>query len=141
VSAADPARPVFVGIARADDATAYLAGAGYTTVTDINGGAERYVEHRGAAPQAPPATTDIWVADAAGAGTQTLVWPARDGEWMVVVMNADASAGLDIRADAGATLPGLTWFATGLLAGGALLLVASVLLVTVPVARASGRRR
>jgi hypothetical protein len=137
VTANDPAKPVFVGIARADAATAYLNGVRYTTITDLSGRADRYNEHNGDAPRTPPAAERIWVAQISGTGTQTLDWAAPDGEWMVVVMNADASAGLDIRADAGATVPGLTWVATGLLAGGALLLVVSLLLVTVPVVRSS----
>jgi Domain of unknown function (DUF4389) len=140
VTAADSAKPVFVGIARADAATAYLSGVRYTTVTELNGNADQYVEHNGVAPPTPPAGAGIWVAQATGAGAQTLTWHVRDGEWMVVVMNADASAGLDIRANAGATVPGLTWLATGLLAGGVLLLVASVLLIAIPIGRASRQR-
>ena len=63
----------------------------------------------------------------------------RDGDWTVVVMNADASARVDIGADAGATVPDLTGFAAGLLVGGGVLLVGGVLLIVIPIVRASRR--
>ena len=52
-----------------------------------------------------------------GTGRQTLVWPVRNGSWMVVVMNADASPGIVASADVGATIPALTAVAIGSLAG------------------------
>jgi hypothetical protein len=52
-------------------------------------------------------------------------------------MNPDGSAGLTVRADIGAALPGLPWIAGGLLAGGILLAIGGVLLIVIPVRRAS----
>ena len=43
--------------------------------------------------------------------------------WMVVVMNRDATPSLTVRASAGATVPALPWIAAGLLGGGVLLAV------------------
>ena len=40
-----------------------------------------------------------------GTGTQTLDWDVEDGNWSVVVMNADGSAGVDAGVSAGANLP------------------------------------
>jgi hypothetical protein len=66
-------------------------------------------------------------------------WKPHSGNWMAVVMNRDASPGVAVTANAGATIPDLGWVATGLFAGGGLLLVAATLLVAVPVVRASPR--
>ncbi len=128
--------PVFVGVARADDVEAYLSGTRYATVTGAGTGTT-YRQHDGGAPAVPPAGLDIWAARATGAGAQSLTWHAEEGGWMVVVMNADASATVVARMDAGATVPALPWVAAGLLAGGAVLLAGAVLLVVTPVRRAS----
>ncbi len=60
-----------------------------------------------------------------------------EGNWDVVVMNKDAAAGLAVRADIGARLPALPWIVASMLASGVLLLVAGVLLIVIPVRRAS----
>jgi hypothetical protein len=48
-------------------------------------------------------------------------------------MNADASPGLGIRADAGATVPVLPWVAGGLLITAGILLAGGLALVIIPV--------
>jgi hypothetical protein len=52
-------------------------------------------------------------------------------------MNADRSPGVSITADVGAEVPDLKWIAVGLLAAGGVLLAVSVVLIVVPVVRAS----
>jgi hypothetical protein len=52
-------------------------------------------------------------------------------------MNRDASPGLTVRADAGATLSALWLLDAGLLAAGMLLAIGSVLLIVIPVRRVS----
>lgn len=136
VTAADPSQPVFVGIARAPDVAAYLTGAQYTKVSDI-GGANTEVTMPGSVVPADPASTGIWTASSAGPGTRTLVISMSTGNWAVVVMNPDASAGLTVRADVGATAPSLPWVAGGLLAAGAVCVMAGVLLIVIAVRRAS----
>lgn len=136
VTPANPARPVFVGVAPAGAARSYLAGARYATLTGFASGHSIYVLHDGTAVPRNPGTAGIWVTQVSGAGTQTLIWPARDGNWMLVVMNADASAGVAVSAEAGATVPALTGVAIGLLAGGVILLAVAVALIAVPVRRA-----
>ncbi len=127
---------IFVGIAPARDASAYLTGTQYATVTDFSGGRVTTVQHRGGSPATAPASADIWVASATGTGTQTLTWAPRDGDWTIVVMNADARPGLSVEADAGATAPILTLIVGGLLFGGAQLFVVGVTCIVVPLARA-----
>ena len=41
-----------------------------------------------------PAEQDIWAAPPHGDGRQTLTWDVEDGDWSVVVMNADGSPGV-----------------------------------------------
>jgi len=56
---------------------------------------------------------------------------------MVVAMNADGSQPVSMQVNVAATLRALPWIATGLLVGGFAFLVAGVLLIALPVRRAS----
>lgn len=137
---ADGSTPVFVGVARADDAAAYLADVEHSTVTEIDDPATRYEHHAGDAPTANPADSDIWVDQASGAGTQSINWSLDDrpGRWTVVVMNADGTSGVDVDADVGATVPVLGEVTAGLIVVGTLfVLVGSGVLVGL---RVTGRR-
>ncbi len=137
VTSAEPSRPIFVGIAAAGDAERYLAGVSHTTVAAF--GDRATTEHLGSAVPAAPASAVHWVAQAEGTGRLTLTWTVTDGDWMVVVMNSDASPGVTVRADAGVSSPALPWLAGELLAAGVLLGVAAAALIIVPV-RLAGRR-
>jgi hypothetical protein len=139
---ADGNTDVFVGIATTSDAARYLQGVGYSQLADLsfgwNGGplaASRTIEHAGGEPGQPPGQADIWVAQASGAGTQALTWRPADGDWTVVVMRADAAAGVAADVRAGATAPGLPWIAGGLLATGVVLLAIGGLLVALAARR------
>jgi hypothetical protein len=131
--------PAFVGIAPADAAARYLAGVDYATVRGAVGHQGAYAEHAGSAPAVPPGQAGIWTAYAAGPGTQTLTWAVRGGDWMVVAMNADGSRPVSLQVNVAATLPALPWIATGLLIGGIAFLIGGVLLIVVPLRRASMR--
>jgi hypothetical protein len=130
--------PVFVGIAPAAAAERYLTGVSYATVTGTADHRGTYTEHAGSAPAARPGMAGIWTAQAAGPGTQTLTWTAKSGDWMVVVMNADGSRPVSVQVNGAATLPALPWIAAGLLAGGFVCLAGGVLLIAIPLRRASG---
>lgn len=138
ITAADPDRAVFLGVARSADAERYLAGAAYASIADVAGGSDRTTEHPGGPVAVTPDQTDIWVARAMGDGQQELAWTPDSGQWTVVAMNAGASAGLNVTMQTAATLPGVPWIVGALLGGGALLLVGGVLLIVVP-ARRAGR--
>jgi hypothetical protein len=120
-------KPVFVGIARTDDVSDYLRGSEHTVVTDVDYSPFHadYADRAGDRPPAAPAGERFWAASAHGAGTQALTWDVQDGDWSVVVMNADGSPGVDAGVSAGARLgflDELGWIGigTGLLAlGGA----------------------
>lgn len=132
---ADPSRPLFAGIAPAADAERYLAGVSYTTVGPPGG--HDVTSHPGTRTPAAPAAALPWTARAQGTGQLTLTWPVTDGDWMVVVMNSDASPGIAVRADAGVSSPALPWLAGELLAAGVLVGVAAAALIVVPVRLAS----
>ncbi|MDB5733299.1 MAG: hypothetical protein JWQ03_3194, partial [Variovorax sp.] len=122
---------VFVGVAPSSAAADYLRGVGRTRVElgdsrtgwnwDWNGGQGAGMGRRMGAgmmsqlPGGPPTTTPgddaIWTASTEGTGTQTLEWTPSDGDWVVVVMPVDRSAGLDVGLAVAATAPGLPWLA------------------------------
>ncbi len=137
VSSLDPARGVFVGVGPRAAVETYLAGVDRLVVTNWASGETRSEAGTGVAPATAPAHAGIWTAQASGRGTQTLSWRPTSGQWVVVVMNQDASRGVAVSASAGASIPDLGSIAAGLLAAGAVLLLAAALLIAVPVTRAS----
>ncbi|MAT05063.1 MAG: hypothetical protein CL424_08470 [Acidimicrobiaceae bacterium] len=88
---------IFVGIAPTGDVEAYLADASFDEITDFSDREAIYTPRAGSDAVAPPTEQTFWVAQAAGSGEQRLDWEARNGNWSVVVMNADGSA--DVAAD------------------------------------------
>jgi hypothetical protein len=132
--------PVFVGIARTRDVTRYLDGTGHTLVEDVSLHPFRadYRDQPGTARPDAPGRQDIWGASVHGTGTQTLTWDVEDGDWSIVVMNDDASAGVDARVSAGAKLGFLAPLGWGVTIGGLLALGLAGALVVVAV-RVPGR--
>ena len=117
---------VFVGVAPSTDVDRYLSGVARTVVTDLPD--PDYRSLSGSAPAGAPSSQAFWEASATGAGTRSLRWDLHEGSWTIVVMNADGSRGIDIRADAGARVPALPWIAAGLL-------------IAIPVSRANRSTR
>jgi hypothetical protein len=132
---------VFVGIAPVADAGRYLDGVRRTVVDDVgrglDAGDQRLVE--GGAPSGPPGAQDFWAARSSGPGLQQLGWRPADGDWVLVVMNADGSAGVSVNGAVGATVPNLDVLAWGLLGVGAALTIVGVLLVVLAVRRGRSR--
>src|SRR5262245_38542071 len=119
--------PLFVGIGPSADVDRYLATVKHTVVSDFwNDNVETV---GGGIPRAAPGRQDFWAASASGPGEQALVWNPADGDWTVVVMNADGRAGIQVGADLGAKVPALLWIAIGLLLRGAIFLVGGGLLI------------
>jgi len=131
--------PAFVGMAPADAAARYLAGVDYATVRGAVGHRGTYTDHAGSAPAVRPGQAGIWTVYASGTGPQELTWKVRGGDWMVVAMNADGSRPVSLQVNVAATLPALPWVAAGLLTGGIVVLIGGVLLIVLPVRRASLR--
>src|SRR3712207_2358763 len=93
-------------------------------------------EFDGGAPAGPPGSVDIWAASTSGDDGLLLEWQPAEGDWTVVLMRADGGAGIDAVVRAGATVPGLTGLAVGLLVAGGVLFGIGVLMVVLPLHRA-----
>jgi hypothetical protein len=116
-------KPVFVGIARTSDVSEYLSGTSYTSVTDVDYSPfhASYADHGGDRRPALPADQHFWATSAHGSGTQSVTWDLDEGDWSVVVMNADGSRGVDAGVSAGAKVPFLALAIVSF--GGALILL------------------
>jgi hypothetical protein len=127
---------LFVGIAPSADVERYLSGVA-RTVPGRTAALDRDIA--GAAPSTPPTAVDTWVASASGSPGTQLTWSPRNGDWGMVLMNADGSAALRANVVAGAELPWLGTAGAVLLVVGLLVLAAGVVTVSVAVHRASTR--
>jgi hypothetical protein len=126
-------KPVFVGIARSRDVDEYLRGTPHDRVSDVSYSpfSADYRRLAGDEAPAPPARQDFWAVSASGPGTQAVTWDVEDGDWSVVVMNADASRGVDAEVKAGAELPFLAGLGWGVLIAGLVTLVIAATLAVV----------
>jgi len=126
-------KPIFVGIARTSDVSEYLHGSSYTSVTDVDyspfHATYRDHDHSGERRPARPADQQFWAASVHGSGTQSLAWDLKDGDWSIVVMNADGSRGVDTDISAGAKIPFLGTFGWISLGGALVLLITAGTLV------------
>jgi hypothetical protein len=124
-------KPVFVGIARTADVSRYLSGTSHELVTDFDYSpfTADYRRLEGEDKPDAPASHRFWTASANGSGRQTLTWDAEDGDWSVVVMNADASRGVDVGVKAGAEFGFLNGAGWGAIIAGLIVLSFSALLV------------
>ena len=123
--------PVFVGIGPADDVETYLAGVAMSEVTRVGPEPEiLYQQVFGSIVPALPAEQTFWAESATGPGSATLTWELEQGEWTVVIMNADSSPAVNVGVSAAAQTELLVPVAIGLLIGGLLAAaIAAVLLV------------
>ena len=129
----------FVGVARTADVDAYLDQVGHDEITDLDydpfsiDTARRAGEGR---PAMPTAQT-FWAATSTGG--DRLQWKVREGDWTVVMMNADASPGVHVDAKVGAKLPILGGLGWAFALGGALVGLGAIATIVLG-ARASARR-
>lgn len=104
----DAARPVFIGIARKADADRYLNGVAHDVVTDFDPrpfSVELQAVAGTVVPPPPESQPVIWDVTAVGTGQQVLEWDVAKGAFVVVVMNGDATAPVDVNLSVGAELP------------------------------------
>jgi hypothetical protein len=132
----DSVRPVFVGIGPATDVDSYLGAVGRSVVTELDR-RPHYDEEPGAAPATPPGEQSFWVASATGAGSQALTWNPEDGDWVVVLMNEDGSAGVEADLSIGAEVDPLIWIGIGTLLVGLVILLLGALGIAVGATRAA----
>lgn len=132
----DSVRPVFLGIGPAADVDSYLGDVGRSVVTELDR-RPRYDEQPGSGPAAPPGEQSFWAASATGAGNQELTWDPEDGDWVVVLMNEDGSAGVEADLAIGAELDPLVWIGIGTLLVGLVVLLLGALGIVVGASRAA----
>ena len=129
-------RDVFVGIGPATEVDRYLNGVEHDVVDDLDSsGDPEFARQTGSRPVGAPGEETFWVASASGSGEQALDWEPEDGDWRVVVMNADASRGVSSDLSIGAELDTVLWIGLGLLLFGALFAAAAALAITAGVRR------
>jgi len=131
---------VFVGLALASDAAAFLADVPIERVTDLNfPGVVSTAEEPGNATATPPGEATFWLEADEGPGSRVVRRPFDAGEWWIVVMNADGSAGLDLRTAITLEVPALGGASIGFAVVGAII-AASGLGMLISALR-GGRRR
>jgi hypothetical protein len=122
-------RPLFIGVARERDVETYLANVAHSNLRDYNVATsdEEYDSVDGTARPTPPASEHIWVASTMK--SEPLTWRLREGNWSVVLMNADGSKGVAADVKLGANVGYLGRLTAALLAFGAVLLGLAVFLI------------
>jgi hypothetical protein len=130
-------KPLFVGLARTSDAERYLAGVPHSTVTDVDTSPFQadYERHAGNRHPVSPEHAGIWEASTDGRGEQSIDWQIEDGDWSIVLMNADGSLGVDAEVSAGADIPFLDELGWSAIGSGAFALILSVGLIALGVRR------
>jgi len=110
----DPAKEVFIGVARESDLHSYLQDVEYQRVIDMDFDEENYdlvfsasdfSLHPGGPPSAPPTVHSYWVVHTSSADAQELIWEPQAGTYNIVIMNADGSEGIDAEIQVGASVP------------------------------------
>jgi hypothetical protein len=131
MTAHSPNRPVFVGVARADDVDRYLNQVAFDEVTDFTLSPYRVqtVRHEGSRVPDPPTQQSFWVATATGSDA-TLQWRVTEGDYRLVVLNANAARGVSTTSQFGVKIGALFGIAVAVvLLGGLLAVIGAVLLV------------
>src|SRR3954451_714140 len=128
-----PDRNLFVGIGPKAQVERYLAGAPIDTVRDFSFEPWNFDKsaRQGTAKPKPPATQSFWVAKSAGS-TAALDWKVRDGNWRVVVMNADGTRGVATMSEFAVKIPHLATLAWIALIAGLVMLAGGIALIAVP---------
>jgi len=121
----------FVGIARTSAVDRYLSGVAHDQVRSVRLAPFR-VDYRtivGNRVVADPSAQKFWMASSSGTGVQQVTWLPESGKWSLVVMRADAGAGISARVAVGTNSGFVLPVGLGLAGGGLLLLIGGGLLL------------
>jgi hypothetical protein len=129
-TATDDGPDKFVGIGPRDDVDRYLAGVEVDRVTDVEVDPFELDKERrdGNATATAPTAQSFWVASSAGHRAD-VDWKVRDGEYKMVVMNADGSTGVTADGHFEAGAPYLSTVALATMLLGLMALGAGLVLV------------
>ena len=113
--------PLFLGIAPQAAVDSWLGGTAHdrlvTLTTDTSG---RYARTSGPTQPVPaPAGQSSWLATAGGTGPAILTWQATNGDFAVVLANADGTPAVSSAVTVATQVPNLTPLGAGLLGGAA----------------------
>jgi hypothetical protein len=114
-------QPLFVGIAHRSDVNGYLGSVRRSEVTDVNGDNITYKLHPGGPPAGPPQRQSFWQASGTGSGQLTVTWKVKGGNWVIVLMNANAVAPVNATVSVGANTNLVLWVGLGCLVFGLIL--------------------
>lgn len=126
---------VFVGVGPADEVAAFLHGVSRDEFRDleVRPFSVAYTRQPGGRPTGEPTAQTFWSASDSGPGPRTLSWSATEGDWAIVIMNTDASAGIDADVSVGGTFPVVRVAGIVTLVIGGLLLIAGLAMIVLPV--------
>ncbi|MEV4642920.1 DUF4389 domain-containing protein [Actinoplanes sp. NPDC049548] len=126
------AQPVFVGIGRRSDVDRWLTGTARDRIADVTGTTVRYERTSGVVrATTTPAAQDFWLASTSGTSGARMTWRVTDGQYTVVLANADGSPGVSADVRAATQIPDLTGLGIGLLVSGVVLGALAVMLIVV----------
>ncbi len=126
---------VFVGLAEVADLDGYLGGVAYDEIVKLE--AEPFeatlVTHPGVAAPQTPAAQAFWTASAHGVGPQTFTWDVESGDYALVLMNEDASSGVQVKTVVGTRVPVIRPIGTSLLIAGGIVLAFGTLMIALAI--------
>jgi hypothetical protein len=100
---------LFMGVAPTAAVDGYLDGVAHDKIAVLERHDEskeildvQYTVHEGSGTPNAPGTETFWVVSVEGTGPQTLDWTLEPGDWTAVMMNADASSGVEAEVAFGA---------------------------------------
>jgi hypothetical protein len=126
----DSSQAAFVGVGPAASVERYLAGAPIDRVTDLEVDPfDLSTQPRPGTAQPPaPGEQTFWTVSDTGSHAR-VNWRVADGNYHLVVMNADATPNVDVDAGASLTVPHLFGIGLGFLIAGVVILLLGVFLI------------
>jgi hypothetical protein len=135
-------KPLFIGVGRRADVDAWLSSTGVDQIDDLQlEPFQATIKRTPGTVEAlrAPRTQKFWTATSAGTTAQILDWKITEGDWAVVVTNADGTPEVAVEARFGAKFSWLGPLSLGIIITGVVLFLVSAL-VTILLSRDRGRR-
>jgi hypothetical protein len=132
-TSAKSGQDIFVGVGPQVEVAKYLADVEHSELTELRFNPFRVNYRTVTGSQAPPlpGTQDFWAVSAQGPGTQQITADLTDGDWVVVIMNADGTRPVAADLQAGARSVFLAPVTLGTLIVGLALLALGIPLLVV----------